>query len=183
MALTATIYVFDINLADSDRGVYETFNLRVARHPSESETYLVTRLMAYCLEYGEGIAFGRGLSDPDEPPIAIRDLTGQLQAWIEVGAPEAARVHKAAKAAPRVAVYAHRDAALLARQWAGERIHNILRVRLVAIERDFLNAMAAKLDRRMTLDVSVSGGTLYVSTGKDTLTGTIAEVPLGEAAA
>src|SRR5437899_2757847 len=73
MALGATVYSFDIDLADSDRGVYETLALRVARHPSESDDYLVARVLAYCLEYTEGIAFSRGgLSDADEPPITVR---------------------------------------------------------------------------------------------------------------
>src|SRR4029450_9446033 len=98
MALAATIYNFDIDLADSDRGVYETLALRVARHPSESDDYLIARLLAYCLEYTEAIEFSRGgLSEPDEPPIAIRDLTGRLQAWIDIGSPDAARLHKAGK--------------------------------------------------------------------------------------
>src|SRR6202035_2459910 len=102
MALGATIYVFNIDLADSDRGVYQPLELRLARHPSESETYFLTRVLAYCFEYGEGIAFSNGLSEPDEPSIAIRDLTGALQVWIDVGSPEAARLHRAGKAAPRV---------------------------------------------------------------------------------
>src|SRR5207249_9169628 len=95
VALTATIYNVDIDLADSDRGVYETLALRVARHPSESDDYLVARVLAYCLEYTEGIAFSRGgLSEADEPPITVRDLTGALQAWIDIGSPDAARLHK-----------------------------------------------------------------------------------------
>ena len=74
MALTATIYNIDIDLADGDRQVYETLALRVARHPSESEAYLLTRVLAYALEYREGIAFSRGLSDPDEPAIATLQI-------------------------------------------------------------------------------------------------------------
>src|ERR1700674_1012817 len=79
VALTATIYNVDIDLADADRGVYETLALRIARHPSESEEYLVTRTLAYVLECSDGIEFSRGLSDPDEPAIAIRDLTGRIR--------------------------------------------------------------------------------------------------------
>src|SRR6187455_2514631 len=109
MALGATVYNFDIDLADSDRGVYETLALRVARHPSESEEYLLARLLAYMLEFAEGIGFSRGLCDPDDPAIAIRDLTGALRAWIDIGSPDAARLHKASKLAPRVAVYTHKD--------------------------------------------------------------------------
>ena len=100
--LTATIYNVDIDLADQDRGVYETLALRVARHPSESEDYLWTRVLAYAIEFGDGIEFSRGgLSDPDQPAIVVRDLTGRITSWIEVGAPDAARLHKAAKAASR----------------------------------------------------------------------------------
>ena len=75
MAQTATIYNFDIELADADRDVYESLALRVACHPSEAEEYLVTRVLAYVMAYAEGIEFSRGVSDPDEPAIAIRDLT------------------------------------------------------------------------------------------------------------
>ena len=109
MALTATMYTFDVELADVDRGVYESLSLRVARQPSETEQFLVTRVLAYCLEYGEGIAFSRGLAEPDEPALAVRDLTGALRSWIEIGAPNAARLHKASKTAPRVVIYAHKD--------------------------------------------------------------------------
>ena len=105
MALTATVFTFDVQLADVDRGVYEQLALKAACHPSETEEYLLARVLAYCLEYTEGIAFSKGgLSDPDEPAITVRDLTGALRAWIEIGAPDAARLHRASKAAPRVAV-------------------------------------------------------------------------------
>src|ERR1700688_5164735 len=88
MALGATIYVFKIDLADSDRAVYQPLELRVARHPSETEDHLLTRVLAYCLEYTEGIAFSNGLFESDQPTIAVRDLTGALRVWIDVGAPE-----------------------------------------------------------------------------------------------
>src|ERR1700733_13209814 len=121
MALSATIYVFGIELADSDRNVYESLELRLARHPSETAEYLLTRVLAYCLEFTEGIAFSRGLAEPDVPAISVHDLTGALLSWIEIGAPDAARLHKASKAAPRVAVYTHRTRALL-QQLNGEKI-------------------------------------------------------------
>src|SRR3954465_10384218 len=119
MALTATIYTFDIDLADADRGVYESLALRVARHPSEAEEYLLTRVLAYAMEFADGIEFSRGLSDPDEPAIAIRDLTGAIRAWIEIGTPDAARLHKASKASPRVAIYTHKDPAQLVGRLSG----------------------------------------------------------------
>src|SRR5687767_15943874 len=105
MALTATIYNFDVELADNDRSVYESLALRVAQHPSESNEYLIARVLAYLLEYQEGIEFSRGVSEPDEPTISVRDLTGRLTTWIEIGTPDSSRLHKASKAAGRVAVY------------------------------------------------------------------------------
>ena len=79
MALTATIYRVSVELAHIDRGVYETLDLRLARHPSETLDYMTARLLAYCLEYAEGIAFTEGVSSTaDEPAILIRDLTGRI---------------------------------------------------------------------------------------------------------
>jgi uncharacterized protein YaeQ len=173
VALTATIYNFDIELANVDRGVYETLALRVARHPSETEEYLLTRVIAYCLEYAEGIAFSSGIANPDEPPLAVRDLTGALQLWVEIGSPDAARLHKASKAAPRVVVYTHKDPAVLLRQLAGERIHRAEELELYAIDRPLLAALAARLERRMAFQLSFTEGHLYLTLGKISLDGAV----------
>lgn len=175
MSKGATMYVFDVRLADADRAVNETLTLRVARHPSETAEYLLTRLLAYCLEFTEGIAFSKGLSDPDEPAIAVRDLTGVLKSWIEIGAPDADRLHKAAKAVPDVAVYTHRDLDALVARLAGERIHRAADIRLHAVDPELLAALVARLDRRMELDLAVSDRTLYLSLGEETLTGVVQE--------
>lgn len=163
MALTSTIYNFDIDLADADRGCYETVALRLARHPSESEDYLATRLLSYCLEYAEGIAFSSGLSDPDEPTLSIRDLTGVVRTWIEIGSPDATRLHKASKVADRVAVYTHKDPGQLLKQWTGHRIHRAGQIEVYSFDRAFIAALAARLDRRLGLTVSVSDRHLFVA--------------------
>ncbi len=175
------MYVFDVRLADADRAVNETLTIRAAQHPSETAEYLVTRLLAYCLEYTEGIAFSKGLSDPDEPAIVVRDLTGVLQAWIEVGSPDADRLHRAAKAAPDVAVYCHRGLDALMARLDGERIHRAAGIRLRAVDPELLSALVGRLDRRMSLDLTVSDHTLYVSLGDETLTGIVEERRLGGA--
>ena len=177
MALGATIHSVTVRLADADRGVYETLDLKLARHPSESAEYLVTRLLVYCLEYAEGIAFSRGLSEPDAPALSVRDLTGALRAWIEVGEPDAARLHKASKAAPRVAVYTHRDPARLLRQLEGEPIHRREALELFALDPGFVGALVARLGRRMDLDLSVTGGHLFAALGAETLEGRVERVP------
>jgi uncharacterized protein YaeQ len=182
VALSSTVYTIDIDLADSDRGVYETLALRVARHPSESDDYLVGRVLAYCLEYTEGIAFSRGgLSDADEPPLAVRDLTGRLQVWIDIGSPDAARLHKACKLAPRVAVYMHRDPGQFLRGLAGERIHRVEALELHALDRALVTALSAKLERRMAFALSINERELYLSIGTDTLTGAVRRCAIGEA--
>ena len=173
MALTATIYNFDVELADADRHVYESLALRVARHPSESAEYLVARLLAYLLEWTEGIEFSRGVSDADEPAILIRDLTGRIATWIDIGTPDAARLHKASKAASRVVVYTHKDPAQFLRQLAGHKIHRGDALELYALDRALVGSVAARLERRLALTVSVSGGELYVSIGQDNLTGSV----------
>jgi uncharacterized protein YaeQ len=182
MALNATIHVLEIELADSDRGVYETLPLRVARHPSEAEDYLLTRVLAYCLEYTDGIAFSSGLSAPDEPAIAVRDRTGALQAWIDIGVPDAARVHRASKAAPRVAIYTHKPPDQLRRALAGERIHKADSLHLVAVDRELIAGWVRRLDRRMKIALSVSGGQIYLSLGKETLEGANTLFTLAESA-
>src|ERR1700755_3586207 len=178
MALGATIYVFSIELSDSDRGVYESLELRVARHPSEAPDYLITRVLAYCLEYTEGISFSNGLSTPDEPTIAVRDLTGALRVWIDVGAPSAERLHRASKATPRVAVYTHKDVTQLVTRLRGERIHRIEELELYALDRDLLTSLESRLVRRMALSLTVAEKHLYVSVGGDSLTGLVERIEL-----
>src|SRR5215216_3560705 len=170
MALGATIYNFDVDLSDTDRHVYESLALRVARHPSESEEYLVARVLAYLLEFAEGIEFSRGVSDPDEPAIAIRDLTGAITTWVDIGTPDAARLHKASKAAERVAVYTHKDPAQFLRQLSGERIHRAHALELYAIDRALVSALVARLERRVAFSVSITDDELYVSIGTHNLT-------------
>lgn len=174
MAVGSTVYNFDIDLADADRGVYETLALRVARHPSESDEFLVARVLAYCLEYREGIEFSRGgLSDPDDPPIAIRDLTGVLRAWIDIGTPAADRLHRASKAVPRVAVYLHKDAAQWIAGLAAAKIHRADELELYAIERSLVASLVAKLDRRMSFAMGVSDREVFISLANSTLTGSV----------
>lgn len=178
MALTATIYNFDVQLSDTDRNVYETLALRLARQPSETAEFLLTRALAYCLEYREGIAFSRGLAEPDEPALSIRDLTGALQVWIDVGTPEPARIHKASKAADRVAIYTHKDPAILVQKLGSERIHRADEVEIWAVDRELIAALAERLDRRLALDLAVTDRHLFVTLGDATFSGVVTRVAL-----
>jgi uncharacterized protein YaeQ len=147
--------------------------LRLARHPSETEDYLVTRVLAYCLEYAAGIAFSNGLAEPDEPPLAVRDLTGVMRVWIDIGAPDAARMHKASKAAARVVVYTHKDPEKVMRQWSGERIYRAAALELYSVSRPFLAELVARLRRRMVFALSVTSGHLYATIDGDVIEGVV----------
>ncbi len=173
MALSATVYVFTVRLADADRNVYETLELRMARHPSETPEFLLTRLLAYCLEYTEGIAFSKGIAEADVPALAVRDVTGMLKVWIDVGAPDASRLHKASKASPRVAVYTHRDPARLVALLAGEKIHRSAELELYGFSKDLIDGLVQHLDRRNTWEMSVTDRHIYVAVNGVTIEGDI----------
>lgn len=175
MALTATIYNLTIDLADIDRGVYHTLDLRVARHPSETPEYMLVRVLAYCLEFQDGIVMTEGVSAGDEPAVVARDLTGRVTAWIEVGLPDASRLHRASKLAGRVAVYTHRDARQLSAQLSGEKIHRGEDIPIYAFDRRTIEEISALIERRTALTLSITERELWVSIGGKTFTTPIAE--------
>ncbi|PPH30347.1 YaeQ family protein [Rathayibacter sp. AY1F9] len=163
MAAGAVMYNFAIQLADVDRGVYEDLTLRAARHPSETDAYMMTRVLAYCLEYVEGITFSEGISSTaTEPAVLVRDLTGRLTTWIEVGAPDAERLHFGSKLADRTTVYTHRNPEKVIAAWSGKRVHQLEQITVQSFDQGFLDAAVAVLERRNTLTVSVVEGQLYL---------------------
>lgn len=179
MALPATLRRFTISLSDSDREVYEQLDWRVPQHPSESERYLIARVIARCLEHAEGVEFSKGgVSDDDEPAIVQKNLRGEWMAWIEVGSPAADRLHKASKLAPRVVVYAFKNVETLAAAIVERKVHRAEELLLRELPADLLDAVAATLDRNNTWDLSVSGGTLYLTIGETLFEGTVGTIPI-----
>lgn len=180
VSLTATLYTFEIDLADHDRQVFDSIFIRAARHPSESEDYLWTRVLAFAAEYTKGIEFSRGgVSDADEPAIVIRDVTGQLAGWIEVGLPDADRLHRAAKSAPRVAVYCHRDATQWLRRLDGARIHRAEAIACYSVPPALLDALAPRLSRRVAFSMTVVEGEWHVTFDADPHVGRLERHHLG----
>lgn len=169
MATGATIHTFDVQLADTDRAVYEDFSLRVARHPSETDAYMLTRLLAYGLEFTEGIAFSEGLSSTEEPAIVVRDLTGRLTGWIEVGAPDAERLHHGSRLAERTVVYTHRDPVKVMAPWTGKRIHRAEHLRVYSFDPGFIDSAVPLLERRNTATMTVTEQVLYLDLNGTTL--------------
>lgn len=178
MALTTIVQV-EVTLSDVDRGVYETLELTLAQHPSESTRYLLTRLFAYCLSYEEGIAWSRGgLSDAEEPPISIRDNTGLLLVWVDIGQPSADRLHKASKAARRVALFTTVERGQLMREVSTRAIHKLDAIEVYRLDPALISALESKLARRMKLEIVRNEGQLYVTIGGETLESTLARISL-----
>lgn len=179
MAAGALMHTFQVQLADVDRGIYDELALRVARHPSETAAYMLTRVLAYCLEFEEGIAFSDGISATDEPAVLVRDATGRITAWIEVGAPDAERLHHGSKLADRTTIYTHRDPAKLLPQWAGKKIHRAEAIILHSFDAGFVDDATAALERRTTMNVSVTERQLYLELNGVTLSSAVHDDPLG----
>lgn len=174
MALGATIHHFTVLLSDVDRATYATLDLRLARHPSESLRYLLTRTLAYCLCYEQGISFSKeGIASSEEPPVFIPDGSGGLRAWIDVGAPSAKRLHKAAKAAERVALFTHVERKLLMQEAASRAIHRVEEIEVWRLDPDFLARAEAKLERNQELSVTRSDEQLYLGIAGQTLETTL----------
>lgn len=167
MALSSTVYHFDIDLSDVDRGVYETLALKVAKHPSEADDYMLTRVLAYCLEHCDGIAFAKGLEDATEPAVWARDYDGRLTLWVEVGMPDAEKLHRASKAADRVAIYTHRDPVMLKRNLAGAAIFRASDIPIYAFDRAFMGWLETRLDRRVRIGLSRTEDHIYAGIGQD----------------
>ncbi|HEX2061939.1 MAG TPA: YaeQ family protein, partial [Thermoanaerobaculia bacterium] len=126
--------------------------------------YLVTRVLAYCLEYREGIAFAAGgVSDAEEPAVLVRDLTGRIVTWIEIGFPDAGRLHRASKLAERVAVYSHRDLRNLLPQLRERKIHRAHEIPIYTFGKGFIDALVVTLERRTRWTMSVNERHLYLN--------------------
>ena len=174
MAAPATIFHFKIDLSDLEHSVYEHLDFRVAQHPSESVSYLLTRILAYVLNYSEGAHFlPGGLSDPDQSCLGATDLTGNVTLLIEVGNPSARRLHKASKAAPKVKVYTYKNPTLLLAAIRAEHVHRVDEIDIYSLDPEFLAVLASWLQRENLWSVVFSQGMLLVNAGNRSVEGEV----------
>jgi uncharacterized protein YaeQ len=169
MALTSTLYRFRI-AAEGDR---PAIDIRVAQHPSEKEAYLITRVLAYALNFQDGLEFGPGLCEPDEPAMQVPSPRGGTALWIDVGNPSARRIHKSAKAANLVRIYTYKDVELLKKEARREKIYNSQKIELYAIDPDFLDELAAVLERDNRWEITLDGQKLRVTVDDETYSGSM----------
>lgn len=170
MAANATIHKVELSVSDMDRHYYATHALTLAQHPSETETRLMLRLLAFALYADERLAFGRGVSDEDEPALWKRDFADGIELWIELGQPDEARVRKACNRARQVVVLGYGDRA--AEAW-WDRVGNALsrQERLTVLHIDDADAavLAASCRRSMHVQCLLQDGELQWIDGDDTL--------------
>lgn len=167
MALKATIFKADVQIADMDRPYYGDHALTLARHPSETDERMMLRLLAYALDAGDALAFGKGLSDEDEPDLWRHDLTGGIELWVEVGLPDERRLRRACGRAALVRVYAYGGQA--AELWWKKNAADLARnpnLAVLGVPHAGSQALARLAQRNMRLQVTVQEGQVWV--GDDT---------------
>jgi len=178
MALKSTVFKANLSVADIDHGYYADHALTLARHPSETDERMMVRLVALALQAhrlqtvcgGDGtLAFGAGLSDPDEPDVWLRDFTGQTRLWIEVGQPEDKPLVKACNKADAVVVYAFHHAAEV--WWRGieSKLTRLDKLEVWRVPTEAAQALAGLAERSMQLQATIQEGALMLSNGQQTI--------------
>ena len=164
MALGATIYKVELNIADSDRHYYASHALTVARHPSETTERMMVRLVAFALNAHDDLAFTKGLSSADEPDIWLKDLTGAVDLWIEVGQPTESRLLKGCSRARQVIVYCHNGHA--SKLWwdgAHKKLARAKNLKVVYLPIEPIRELENDINRNMTLHVNIQEHEVFVS--------------------
>jgi uncharacterized protein YaeQ len=162
MAIKPTIYKMTIDLADLERSKYQTLNLTVAQHPSESVERMKVRVLAYCIDAHDQLEFTKGISATDEPDLWQHTLDGQLCLWVEVGEPSFDRVKKSARASKNVKIYSLNTKSDVWWSQLGKKLTN-LRLWVYRLQWTDVQALAALVQRTMSFSVTLSGNSAYIA--------------------
>ena len=163
MALKATVYKVELQIADMDRHYYQSHALTLALHPSETEERLMVRLLAFALNADEALVFGRGLSSEDEPDLWRRDLTGTIEQWIEVGQPDEQRIRRACGRAREVIIYTYSGRP--AQLWWDKNSAQLARCKnltVVDLPTAAVNGLAAMAQRNLALQLMIQDGLVQI---------------------
>ncbi len=163
MALKPTIYKLKVALSDLDREVYETLNLTIACHPSETLERMMVRVMAFCFNAQDQLVFCKGLSDTEEPDLWSHSLDGNLELWIDVGEPATDRIKKATRVASAVKVYCFNNKA--STWWELNRSSLAgLSVSIFQFQWNEIQTLAKMVDRTMDISITISDSSAYIAT-------------------
>ena len=166
MALKATIFKAELQIADMDRHYYGDHVLTIARHPSETDERMMVRLLAFALQARENLSFGRGLSSEDEPDLWEKDLTGSILRWIDVGLPDERRMRRASGRAPLVCVYAYGGRAVdLWWRQVGEQVERCENLVVWNLPLAGTQSLAGLASRTMALQCTIQEGQVWLGDG------------------
>jgi uncharacterized protein YaeQ len=165
MALKATIFKAEIQIADMDRHYYGDHLLTIARHPSETDERMMVRVLAFALHAHEALQFGKGLSADDEPDLWRKDLTGAIDLWIEVGQPEERRILKACGRAAQVVVYCYSGSSNIWWNQVGSKVERARNLRVMNIPVEASLALASLAQRSMQLQCTIQDGQIWMTGG------------------
>ena len=162
MAIKPTIYKLRIALSDLNRNYYDTLNLTVALHPSETVERMMVRSLVYCLNAQEFLSFTKGLSAVEEPDIWLRSLDDQVKLWIDVGEPSVDRIKKATHLAEAVKVYCFNSKA--DHWWAQEQSKLAqLKVSVMQFQWPNIQDLATLVQRTMEMSVTITADSAYIA--------------------
>ena len=164
MALKATIYRADLQIADMDRHVYADHALTIARHPSETDERMMARVLAYALYAQEGIAFTKGLFDVDEPEVWVKNLAGEITLWIDLGQPDEARVRRACSRADQAVVLCYSSSCEVWWKQIAGKLTRFANLTVLQLPAETSQALAALAERGMRLQCMVQDGEIWINT-------------------
>ena len=164
MAQKATIYKVELSVSDMDRNYYETHNLTVAKHPSETDERLMLRIIAFALNAHEKLEFSKGISTDDEPDIWQKSLSGELELWVALGLPSEKIIRQSCGKANEVIIYCY--GGRTAEIW-WEKIKNSTtrfnNLQVISFSEKDTGELAKQVSRSMKLHVSIQDGDVMVS--------------------
>lgn len=169
MALKATIYKASIELADMDRNYYDSLQLTIAQHPSETDQRLMIRLIAYILNAHPYLKFGKGLSDEDEASLWQINYSDEINVWVELGQPDEKRLKKACNQAKQVKLYCYGSSADTWWSQVENNLKKFNRLTIELFEQSTCDALTKLLSRNMEFQCSIQDGQLWLSSGDETL--------------
>jgi len=170
MALKSTIFKASLNIADMDRNYYGQHSLTLARHPSETDQRLMVRLLAFALYADERLEFGRGISAEDEPALWLKEYSGDIRLWVEVGQPEERLLRRASSRADKVVLLAYGGRAMeVWWQKEGPAISHLDKVEVFALSDEECAGLAALAERGMDLQCTIQDGQVWLTDGPNTV--------------
>jgi uncharacterized protein YaeQ len=169
MALKATIFKADLQIADMDRHYYADHALTIARHPSETDERMMMRVLAFALHADEALAFGKGLSTDDEPDLWKKDLTGAIDLWIEVGQPDEKRILKACGRSSRVVIYSYSSTSNIWWNQIAGKLERARNLHVVNVPSEISQALARLAQRTMQLHCTIQEGQIWMSGGEESI--------------